>query len=271
MSSLESEIDPIVASALRQYREFQFAMITLMLYDHAITLGREVDLPFHLSFRAALRKQIRYLTLALSADLWRDRECEPSSESIDVQFIPDAWSTPLQLKLSSPFASGDIDKLFTSTTETTLRSPEQIMWLFVPSVTNHSILFVLKVYRFMQSGKSLHMEPPMRRFLKESVIHILLCTSFNWSGNYRGSLVSTIVRLSFTAPSEISIYLVALASLPTAAVVVAVCRAMLSIRSLAATFHVDPEWLLSNAEMSRLPLREGPNKSELCVELFCPQ
>ncbi|KAI6107940.1 hypothetical protein F5141DRAFT_1215702 [Pisolithus sp. B1] len=43
MSSLESEIDPIVASALRQYREFQFAMITLMLYDHAITLGREYN------------------------------------------------------------------------------------------------------------------------------------------------------------------------------------------------------------------------------------
>ncbi|KAI6129884.1 hypothetical protein EV401DRAFT_717539 [Pisolithus croceorrhizus] len=133
--------------------------------------------------------------------------------------------------LLSPLV-GDIDKLFTSTTETTLRSPEQIMWLFVPSVTNHSILFVLKVYRFMQSGKSLHMEPPMRRFLKEGMLMYAFAM---------GSLVSTIP-----------------------AVVVAVCRAMLSIRSLAATFHVDPEWLLSNAEMSRLPLREGPNKSELC-------
>ncbi|KAI6144837.1 hypothetical protein EDD17DRAFT_1655703 [Pisolithus thermaeus] len=103
--------------------------------------------------------------------------------------------------LLSPLV-GDIDKLFTSTTETTLRSPEQIMWLFVPSVTNHSILFVLKVYRFMQSGKSLHMEPPMRRFLKEGMLMYAFAM---------GSLVSTIVRLSFTAPSEISIYLVALA------------------------------------------------------------
>ncbi|KAI6107943.1 hypothetical protein F5141DRAFT_1119596, partial [Pisolithus sp. B1] len=84
-----------------------------------------------------------------------------------------------------------------------------------------------------------------------------------------GSLVFAIVGLSFTAPSQLSIYLIALgrwasypvrslvaycrakclwtfflSSLPTAAVVVAVCRAMLSIRSLAATFHVDPEWLL---------------------------
>ncbi|KAI6107941.1 hypothetical protein F5141DRAFT_1119559 [Pisolithus sp. B1] len=58
------------------------------------------------------------------------------------------------------------------------------MWLFVPSVTNHSILFVLKVYRFMQSGKSLHMEPPMRRFLKEGMLMYAFAM---------GSLVSTIV------------------------------------------------------------------------------
>ncbi|KAI6120450.1 hypothetical protein EDD16DRAFT_841773 [Pisolithus croceorrhizus] len=133
------------------------------------------------------------------------------------------------------------------------------MWLFVPPLINHSMLFALKIYRFMQSGKSLHMETPTCRYLKEGMLMYTFAM---------GSLVFAIVGLSFTAPSQLSIYLIALGSLPTAAVVVAVCRAMLSIRSLAATFHVDPEWLLSNAEMSRLPLREGPNRSELCVEIF---
>ncbi|KAI6144835.1 hypothetical protein EDD17DRAFT_1655655 [Pisolithus thermaeus] len=95
------------------------------------------------------------------------------------------------------------------------------------------------------------------------------------SGYYRGmlmyvfatgSIVFSMVCALFTAPTQISVFLLALASFPTTAVVVAVCRVMLSIRSLKVTFHVDPEWLLNNAEMSRLPLRGGPSQSVLCVE-----
>ncbi|KAI6107944.1 hypothetical protein F5141DRAFT_1119609 [Pisolithus sp. B1] len=170
-------------------------------------------------------------------------------------------STAASFALLSPLV-GTIEKLFTSTTSTPLQSPGHIIWIFVPSLANHSILFALKVYRFMQGRKSLHIEAPSRRFLKEGMLMYAFAM---------GSLVFTIVGLSFTAPSQISVYLTALAGFPTATVVVAVCRVMLSIRSLAATSHVDPEWLLNNAEMSRLPLREGPNKSELCVEIFCPQ
>ncbi|KAI5998846.1 hypothetical protein EDD15DRAFT_2242199 [Pisolithus albus] len=168
-------------------------------------------------------------------------------------------STAASFALLAPFVGG-IEKLFT--TQTPLQSPSKVIWLFVPSLINHSILFTLKVYRFMQGGKSLHMEAPSRRLFKEGMIMYAFAM---------GSLVFTMVCLSFTAYSQISIFLFALASFPTAAIAVAVCHAMLSVRSLAATFHVDPEWLLSNAEMSRLPLREGTNKSELCVEIFCPQ
>ncbi|KAI6120543.1 hypothetical protein EV401DRAFT_1397622 [Pisolithus croceorrhizus] len=71
MSSLQPEIDSIVASALRQFREVQFAMVTLMLYDHAITLGKEYDFFWRgpLSLSKVLYLLIRYLTLALSVVL----------------------------------------------------------------------------------------------------------------------------------------------------------------------------------------------------------
>ncbi|KAI6168191.1 hypothetical protein EDD17DRAFT_1466990, partial [Pisolithus thermaeus] len=168
-------------------------------------------------------------------------------------------STAASFALLSPLV-GTIEKLFTSTTSMPLQSPGHIIWIFVPSLANHSILFALKVYRFMQGRKSLHFEAPSRRFLKEGMLMYAFAM---------GSLVFTIIGLTFTAPTQISVgtgdcYY----CFPTATIVVAVCRVMLSIRSLAATSHVDPEWLLSNAEMSRLPLREGPNKSELCVEIF---
>lgn len=51
-----------------------------------------------------------------------------------------------------------------------------------------------------------------------------------------------------------------------AAVVVSVCRVMLSIRSVAATGHVDPEWLLNHAELSRVHWRRGTVDGEIIVE-----
>jgi hypothetical protein len=41
---------------------------------------------------------------------------------------------------------------------------------------------------------------------------------------------------------------------------------MLSIRSLAATYDVDPTWLLSHAELSRVHWRRGANEGEIYVE-----
>ncbi|KAI6120541.1 hypothetical protein EV401DRAFT_1954531, partial [Pisolithus croceorrhizus] len=70
------------------------------------------------------------------------------------------------------------------------------MWIFVPPLINHSILFALKVYRFMQSGKSLHMETPVRRYLKEGMLMYTFVM---------GSLVFAIVGVSFTAPSQLSV------------------------------------------------------------------
>ncbi|KAI6025923.1 hypothetical protein F5J12DRAFT_454724 [Pisolithus orientalis] len=154
---------------------------------------------------------------------------------------------------------GSMEKLFTSGISIQTHIPGKIVWLFVPALIDHTLLFALKVYRFAQGRKSLHVEAPLRRFFKEGMLMYAFAM---------GSLVFSIICLSFTGPSQLSIFILALTSFPTAAVAVAVCHAMLNIRSLATTFHVDPEWLLNHAEMSRLPLREGLNKSEFRVDLY---
>ena len=45
---------------------------------------------------------------------------------------------------------------------------------------------------------------------------------------------------------------------------------MLSIRSVAATTHVDPEWLLNHAELSRVHWRRGSVDGEIIVETSEP-
>ena len=48
---------------------------------------------------------------------------------------------------------------------------------------------------------------------------------------------------------------------------VSVSRLMLSIRSLATGLQLDPVWLLSNAELSRVRWRKGSRDGELIVEV----
>ncbi|KAJ3478286.1 hypothetical protein NLI96_g9867 [Meripilus lineatus] len=48
---------------------------------------------------------------------------------------------------------------------------------------------------------------------------------------------------------------------------VAVARLMLSIQSLAAGLKVEPTWLLSHAELSRVRWRRGAHEAELIVEI----
>ncbi|KIJ58137.1 hypothetical protein HYDPIDRAFT_44616 [Hydnomerulius pinastri MD-312] len=57
------------------------------------------------------------------------------------------------------------------------------------------------------------------------------------------------------------------ANLATATTVVAICRVMLNIKSLAATAHVDPAWLLNHAELSRVYWRRGAADAEIFVEV----
>ena len=48
---------------------------------------------------------------------------------------------------------------------------------------------------------------------------------------------------------------------------VSVCHALLSIRSLSATLHVDPAWLLNHAELSRVQWTKGGRDGDIFVEL----
>lgn len=48
---------------------------------------------------------------------------------------------------------------------------------------------------------------------------------------------------------------------------VSVSRVMLSIQSLASGLRLDPKWLLSNAELSRVRWRKGSHDGELIVEI----
>ncbi|KAF9223620.1 hypothetical protein BS17DRAFT_705336, partial [Gyrodon lividus] len=132
--------------------------------------------------------------------------------------------------------------------------------IYVPSLGIHTILFGLKLYRFAVSPKNLHGEAFLRRFLKEWRKLLKAST---------GSLLFTISGLSLatSAGSVLVGHLVKLdRRLPVGTSVVSVCHAMLGIRSLASTFHVDPEWLLNHAEMSRVPWRLGGRNTEIYVE-----
>ncbi|KIJ66832.1 hypothetical protein HYDPIDRAFT_26250 [Hydnomerulius pinastri MD-312] len=141
-------------------------------------------------------------------------------------------------------------------------SPVSLVAVYVPSLVIHTVLFGLKLYRFTMSSKTSRSEALLRRFVKEGMVMYAFAT---------GSLLFTIVGLSLTSSAELPYFYTALQSgLPVGATAVSVCHAILGIRSLASTFHVDPEWLLNHAEMSRVPWRTGAIKSEIYVELGYP-
>ncbi|KAH7884356.1 hypothetical protein F5I97DRAFT_1812534, partial [Phlebopus sp. FC_14] len=150
------------------------------------------------------------------------------------------------------------------TSPNVVKSPPSLVAIYVPSLAIHTILFGLKLYRFGTSPKSLHSDAFLRRFLKEGMVMYAFATGYTFTG----SLIYTIVCLSLTSGADVPVgYDTYAPALPVGTIVVCVCRAMLSIRSLAVTFHVDPQWLLNHAEMSRVPWTIGMNRNEIRVEV----
>ncbi|KAG1841023.1 hypothetical protein DFJ58DRAFT_845163 [Suillus subalutaceus] len=85
-----------------------------------------------------------------------------------------------------------------------------------------------------------------------------------------GSLLYTIIALSFPNLSQLDVYYTGLqGGLVVAATLVSVCHALLGIRSISATLHVDPAWLLNHAELSRVQWTKGNSEGEIFVELDC--
>ncbi|OAX41482.1 hypothetical protein K503DRAFT_489596 [Rhizopogon vinicolor AM-OR11-026] len=134
-----------------------------------------------------------------------------------------------------------------------------IFAIYLPSLVVHTVMFSLKMYRFCASPRALQRHGIIRRFLKEGMFVYAFAA---------GTLLYEIISLCMTDSKDIPIYYSALGGeMAVAATVVSVCRAMLSIRSLAATYHVDPAWLLNHAELSRVPWRRGANEGEIYVEV----
>ncbi|KAG1796644.1 uncharacterized protein HD556DRAFT_1359032 [Suillus plorans] len=138
------------------------------------------------------------------------------------------------------------------------QSPPFVFAMYLPSLVAHTAMLLLTMYRFRVSPKALQQHGIIHRFVKEGIIMYTFAA---------GSLLYEVIGLSMTEPEEISVYYPAfMGGIAVATTAVSVCRAMLSVRSLAATYHVDPAWLLNYAELSRVQWRRGANEGEIFVE-----
>ncbi|KAG1741608.1 hypothetical protein EDB19DRAFT_1827975 [Suillus lakei] len=122
-----------------------------------------------------------------------------------------------------------------------------------------------------------------RAFLPPVALHIMLygLTLFQMlsiSGEIKGltgmmideyDIVALVYGLIGTAmPDDVNAFLPASYSVLVQVVMsVTVARAMLILRNLAARLHVDPGWLLSHSELSRINCRRGLRDCELLVEI----
>ncbi|KAG2341895.1 hypothetical protein BDR05DRAFT_887505, partial [Suillus weaverae] len=134
-----------------------------------------------------------------------------------------------------------------------------IFTIYLPSLIVHTVMFLLTMYRFRTSSRALEEHGIVHRFLKEGMFMYAFAA---------GTLLYEIISLSMTKPDNISVSSPAIfPRLAVGTTVVSVCRAMLSIRSLAATHHVDPAWLLNHAELARVQWRRGASEGEIYVEV----
>ncbi|KAG1863463.1 hypothetical protein C8R48DRAFT_204302 [Suillus tomentosus] len=131
--------------------------------------------------------------------------------------------------------------------------------LYLPALVVHTTMFLLTLYRFRVTPRTLQQHGMIHRFVKEGMILYSFAA---------GSLLYEIISLSLIKPEDISNYGFGdMGEIAMAATAVSICRAMLSIRCLAATYHVDPAWLLNHAELSRVQWRRGHNEGEIYVEV----
>lgn len=149
----------------------------------------------------------------------------------------------------------------TSSSAKTSSGPPEIFTIYLPSLIVHTVMFSLTMHRFRSSSRasSLQEHGIFHRILKEGMFMYAFAA---------GTLLYEIISLSMNNRKTVSVYYPALGGgLAVGTTVVSVCRAMLSIRSLAATYHVDPAWLLNHAELSRVQWRRGASEGEIYVEV----
>ncbi|KAG1895415.1 uncharacterized protein F5891DRAFT_1058266 [Suillus fuscotomentosus] len=131
-------------------------------------------------------------------------------------------------------------------------NPATLFVIYLPALVVHTTMISLTIYRFGITPTALPRRGIVHRFLKEGMFMYVFA-----AGEYISILLVLHTLRQITGTLLIAV----------AATVISVCRAMLSIRSLAATCHVDPAWLLNHAELSRVHWRRGTSEGEIVVEV----
>ncbi|EIW79535.1 hypothetical protein CONPUDRAFT_144793 [Coniophora puteana RWD-64-598 SS2] len=126
---------------------------------------------------------------------------------------------------------------------------------FLSALILHVILYCFTIWLFVASVERKGLVPLAKRFVKEGAPMYLVATAV---------LLYTIIGTSMKDPWN---YIPAYQSfLYQSLITVAICHALLSVRSLAARLNVDASWLLSNSELSRINYRRGTNEGEILVD-----
>ncbi|KAG1883473.1 hypothetical protein F4604DRAFT_1677784 [Suillus subluteus] len=262
-------------TALIRSADLAVASAALIVYDHVITFDQEVDL-FWTGRQDATKffyLSVRYVPLhntifGISSSIYTVRKVlmarvisdsmSPQCTFMSSNLLRSDHSQTLKALLTghvvlvtlgvalcqgSTIALSDylFDQYYEEIVDPSFtKSPMIFALLYAPSFVDHSVLFSLK-------GAD------------------RVCMR-----NGSGSLLYTIIALSFSSLSQLDVYYTGLqGGLVVAATLVSVCHALLGIRSISATLHVDPAWLLNHAELSRVQWTKGNSEGEIFVELDC--
>ncbi|KAG2053364.1 hypothetical protein BDR06DRAFT_956696 [Suillus hirtellus] len=270
-------MSPQTVSAYSASTGLALTSFTLIVYDHAITLDQEITFFWSGSWSAsrALYLSIRYLALiqawyeknlifiagyvisflvlilcqcVVTLRVWHlfFRSCLIRWLAVTV-FVICAAGTVIVGSVEFDTIKSALNVMLTA--EIPTQSPPFVFSMYLPSLVVHTVMLLLTMYRFRVSPKVLQQRGIVHRFVKEGILMYTFAA---------GSLLYEIIGLSMTEPKEITV--------TVATTAVSVCRAMLSVRSLAATYHVDPAWLLNYAELSHVQWRTGANEGEIFVE-----
>ncbi|PIL31182.1 hypothetical protein GSI_05879 [Ganoderma sinense ZZ0214-1] len=135
--------------------------------------------------------------------------------------------------------------------------PSKAVWkLFVPNIVLHTVLYLATTIPALKMRRLGRKSMLMDRLVMDGGIFyfvVFVAAMFSALGALSGTLLVTI-------PAIYSNILLGLSS-------VAVSRLMLSIRCLAASLSLQPNWLLNNTELSRVNWKHGPHDGELIVEV----
>jgi hypothetical protein len=136
-----------------------------------------------------------------------------------------------------------------------LTSSTKSLWpFFIPTLTLHTILYCMSSYRAMTAKSS---TPVLKRLRRDGgLFYLVVLISVGLSGI--GAFLRHIPTVN--VPAVYSNFMLAVTS-------ASISRVMLSIHSLAAKIGTDPEWLLSNLELSRVRWTKGSHDAELIVEV----